>query len=312
MLTVGIDIGGMSAKIGLVKDGLMLGSKKVKTLRENEMFFGLISAGVVALLNEFNFNISDVKGVGVGCPGSVTAETGVVEFANNLGWEKVDVGGALSRRLGLPVRIANDANVAALGEAKYGAGKNYKNTVMVTLGTGVGGGIVIDGKLYEGGGSKGGELGHTTLVYGGIPCNCGRSGCAECYCSATALVRETKKAMLENQDSLMWEYCFNKIQNADGTTACECAKKGDKVASMVYSKYVEYLSEFLMNIFNVFRPDALIIGGGISNHGEYLLDKIRLVCEHANYGYKGAPKVDIICAELGNDAGIYGAAALVE
>lgn len=311
MYLIGIDIGGMSAKIGLVSNGKIIAHKKVKTVKETETFFDDISNAVNALLMENNIDKLQVKGVGVGCPGAITAATGVVEFANNLGWSKVPLGKELSDRLNLPVKITNDANAAALGETKFGGGKNFNTTITVTLGTGVGGGIVIDGKLYEGGESKGAEIGHTTLILGGEKCTCGRVGCAEAYVSATALVRDTKRAMVEDKTSLMWQTVGGDINAVDGTTACECAKKGDKTAIKVYDRYAFYLAEYFMNLFNIFRPDALIVGGGICNHGDYLLDKVKRLCEESFYGYKGAPKVEIVTATLGNDAGILGAAALI-
>lgn len=312
MYSIGIDIGGMSAKIGLVSNGKIIANKKVKTVKEPKAFFDDIANATITLLTENGIDLSQVKGVGVGCPGSITGRTGVVEFSNNLGWEKIPLGKELSKRLNdLPVKITNDANAAALGEAKFGAGKNYENTLTVTLGTGVGGGIVIEGKLYEGAESKAAEIGHTTLILGGEPCSCGRSGCAESYVSATALIRDTKRAMEKDKNSLMWEYSSFDLNNVDGTTACECSKKGDKTATEVYDKYAYYLSEYLMNLFNIFRPDALIIGGGISNHGNYLLDKVKALCEKGYYGYKGTPKVEILIAELKNSAGILGASALI-
>jgi glucokinase len=182
---------------------------------------------------------------------------------------------------------------------------------MFTLGTGVGGGIVIDKKLFEGGRSFGAELGHTTLVLDGVPCNCGRSGCIESYISATALIKQTKAAMLKNKNSLMWEFTNGDIDKVDGRTAFECAKKGDKAAITVRDKYVRYLSESIINMLNIFRPDAFILGGGVSAQGKYLTDLVQDYCEKKNYGYLSAPRTEIITAELGNDAGIIGAAALV-
>ncbi|MBE5755048.1 MAG: ROK family protein, partial [Clostridiales bacterium] len=241
--------------------------------------------------------------------GAVTSSTGVVEFSSNLKWNKMPVGKILSEQLGMPVKVCNDANVATYGEAIYGAGKKYNTVIMLTLGTGVGGGIVIDKKLYEGNGSKAGEVGHTTLVLGGEKCNCGRSGCCEAYVSASALIRDTKRAMLEDDKSLMWQVAKS-LDGVDGTTACECAKLGDKTAIKVYDNYANYLAETIMNFCNIFRPEAIILGGGISNHGKFLFEKVRKICKKNYYGYKGTPEVKIVCARLKNDAGVIGAAIL--
>ena len=209
------------------------------------------------------------------------------------------------------INLSNDANVAVLGEAVYGVAKEYDTVVMFTLGTGVGGGMIIDKKLFEGGWSRGAELGHTTLVLNGRPCTCGRSGCVETYVSATALIADTKTAMLNDKNSKMWEYVQNDINKVDGKTAFECSKLGDKTAIQVVDTYVMYLSESIMNMLNIFRPEAFLLGGGICNQGEYLTDKIVEYLEKFDYGYKFAPKTKILIATLKNGAGIIGAAALV-
>jgi glucokinase len=194
----------------------------------------------------------------------------------------------------------------------YGAAKDYNIAVMFTLGTGVGGGIIIDKKLFEGGFSRGAELGHTTLFLDGEPCTCGRKGCIECYTSATALINQTKKAMLNDKQSKMWQYTDNDLEKVDGRTAFECSKQGDASAIKVVDTYVYYLAESMLNMFNIFRPDAFILGGGISGQGDYLVSKLKEYCEKFDYGYKRAPKTEILIATLGNDAGIIGAAALFD
>ncbi|MBE7087482.1 MAG: ROK family protein, partial [Clostridiales bacterium] len=180
-----------------------------------------------------------------------------------------------------------------------------------TLGTGVGGGVIIDNKLFEGHLSKGTEVGHTTLILDGEPCSCGRNGCVEAYVSATALIRQTKSEMMANKDSLMWDSVNGDIEAVNGLTAFENAKKGDASAEKVVSNYVKYLSEAMMNFFNIFRPEAFILGGGVSAQGDYLLNRVRKYCEDHDYGFKNSPKVELLIATLGNDAGIIGAASLV-
>lgn len=272
----------------------------------------ILAGQINELLKDNNLTVSELRGVGIGCPGSVTGATGVIEFSNNLDWRKVPLKDMLQKYINTEVRISNDANVAALGEATYGVAKNYSSSIMFTLGTGVGGGIIIDDKLYEGNESKGAELGHTTLILDGEKCTCGRRGCVEAYVSATALIRQTKEAMNADKDSKMWDFVDGDINKVDGRTAFETAKLGDKSAELVRDNYVKYLAESMMNMFNIFRPQAFILGGGVSAQGEYLTSRLKGYCEKMHYGYEGTPKVEILIATLGNDAGIIGAAALLK
>ena len=312
MYSIGIDIGGMSVKTGIVdSDGKILFQTRVKTEKTAKAVIEKMVEQINELLKINSLTMSDIKGIGIGCPGAVTSATGMVEFLPNLGWENVPIVSELKKFFNLPIKISNDANVAALGEAIYGSAKKYNDCVMFTLGTGVGGGVIIDKKLYEGGHSRGTELGHTTLFLDGEPCTCGRRGCIECYTSATALIKQTKKAMLENKDTMMWQYVGGSIENVDGKTAFECSKLGDKIAETVRDNYIYYLGESILNMLNIFRPDAFILGGGISAQGEYLNERLRAYCEKFDYGYKCAPKTEIVTATLGNDAGIIGAAALL-
>ena len=208
-----------------------------------------------------------------------------------------------------PVRLTNDANAASLGEAKFGAGKSYDNIIMLTLGTGVGGGIIINGKLYEGNEGKGAELGHSVIVVDGEQCTCGRKGCLETYASATALIRETKKAMHANRRSLMWKICPD-IDLVGGKVPFEAAKKGDKVAIDVLDNYIKYLGEGILNFCNIFRPNVVVLSGGIANAGDYLFDRVNKYIADRNYGYKMTPEVKVVPAELGYYSGKIGAAAL--
>ncbi len=313
MYTIGVDIGGMSVKVGLVDErGVIIANNRAKTEKEPEKMVEILAGQINNLLKENNLTVKDVNGIGIGCPGTITGATGVIEYANNLGWHKVPLGEMLKKYIDVEVRISNDANVAALGEAIYGVAKDYNSAIMFTLGTGVGGGIILDKKLYEGNESKGAELGHTTLVLDGEECTCGRKGCIEAYVSATALIRQTKQAMEQNKESKMWEFVGGDINKVDGRTAFETAKLGDKSAELVRDNYIKYLAESMMNMFNIFRPEAFILGGGVSAQGEYLTSRLKDYCEVRHYGYQGTPKVEILIATLGNDAGIIGAAALLK
>ncbi len=312
MYSIGVDIGGMSIKIGIVDEfGKILYKTSFKTDKNPIVAIDNIAKQIKNLLSENNISINNVIGIGIGCPGAVNGKTGTIDFLPNLDWENIDISKKLKAYFNIDIKISNDANVAALGEAIYGSAKEFNSVVMFTLGTGVGGGIIIDKKLFEGEFSRGAELGHTTLVLDGEECTCGRKGCVECYTSATALIKQTKLAMKQNKSSKMWEYVNNDINSVDGKTAFECAKRGDETANRVVDKYIYYLGESILNVLNIFRPNAFIIGGGISNAGDYLIDKLNDYCKKASYGYKNAPKTQIIQASLGNDAGIIGASLLV-
>ena len=312
MFAIGIDIGGTSIKAGLVDgEGKIIYSNRKKTESTPTKCIDNMILQIKDILNSNNLTISDIKGIGLGSPGLVTSKTGVVEHAANLGWTGVRVVDELKKHFDTTIKLSNDANVAALAESFYGCAKNYDSSVMFTLGTGVGGGIIIDNQLFEGYQSKGAEVGHTTLILDGEPCTCGRKGCIESYVSATALIRQTKEEMKNNPQSLMWQFVDNDIDKVDGRTAFECSKQGDKSAKKVVDTYVKYLSESMMNFFNIIRPEAFILGGGVSAQGEYLVEKVKKYCEEHDYGFKRSPKVEILIATLGNDAGIIGAASLV-
>lgn len=309
---IGVDIGGMSVKYGLVNEnGNILAKRTVKTEGTADSVIDTLGKALVAFLEENGLKKEEIEGVGIGCPGAITAATGTVEYSNNLGWKNVKLTDGLKKYLDTEYKVSNDANVAALGEATFGAAKEFSDVIMLTLGTGVGGGIVLGNKLYEGNESKGAELGHAVLVLGGEECTCGRKGCIEAYCSASALIRDTKRAMLRDTDSKMWDYANNDIHNVNGRTAFAMARENDSAAVQVVNDYIMYLSESIMNYCNIFRPQAVVLGGGISGEGKYLIDRVAQYCKERHYGYQGTPEVKILAATLGNDAGIIGAAALL-
>ena len=277
MYTIGVDIGGMSIKVGVVdENGKIVKSSRFVTSCNAQEDVDKIAEHINQLINSLNITVNELDGVGLGCPGSVNSDDGKIEYLPNLGWQNVPVRQMLEKHFDLPIELSNDANVATLAEAIYGCAKGVQTAVMFTLGTGVGGGMVIDGKLFEGGWSRGAELGHTTLFLDGEQCSCGRRGCVECYTSATALIKQTKNSMLINKKSKMWEYVDGDIDKVDGRTAFECSKQGDKTAIAVVDRYVMYLAESMLNMFNIFRPQACIIGGGISGQGDFLINKYSL------------------------------------
>lgn len=310
MYCIGVDIGGMSVKVGVVdRDGNITKRGKVVTDVAGGAHKIISDIGKL-ILSLVDVNDRDFVGIGIGCPGAINSATGTVDRAFNLNWHKVALAEELARIINKRIKVSNDANVAALGETMFGVGRAYSDTIFLTLGTGVGGGMILDGKLYEGNESKGGELGHTVIVVDGEPCSCGRRGCMEAYCSATALIRETKKAMENDKSSAMWGFAGT-LDGVDGRTAFECSKKGDKAASAVVDNYIKYLGESMLNFANIFRPQAIILGGGVCGQGDYLVDKLKDYCVKRDYGFAGMPRFDILIAQLGNDAGVVGAAALI-
>ncbi len=310
MYCIGVDIGGMSVKVGVVdRDGNIVKKDRVVTDVKGG-HFKIIDDIAKLIQSMVDVKDREFLGIGIGCPGAINSATGTVDRAYNLEWESVPLAELLARYINKPIKVSNDANVAALGEATFGVGRMYSDTIFLTLGTGVGGGIVIDNKLYEGNESKGGELGHMVIELGGEKCTCGRRGCLEAYCSATALIRDTKKMMERDRNSLMWKYSPT-LDEVDGKTAFECSKQGDGAACAVVDNYVKYLGEGMLNFANIFRPQAIILGGGVCAQGDYLIYKLKDYCKDRNYGFFGTPRFDILTAQLGNDAGIVGAAALI-
>ncbi len=311
MIAIGIDIGGMSIKGAAVDSNGRVYERFSMPFIKGEP--GEVTIHKLAeMVKEYiaaNKLEKKIVGIGIGSPGTLDIEHGIVNYANNLGWNELPVADLMHEILPYPVRLTNDANAASLGEAKYGAGKSYQTIIMLTLGTGVGGGIIIDGKLFEGNQGKGGELGHTVIVVDGEPCTCGRKGCLEAYASASALIRETKKAMRLNKRSLMWKIS-PEIDLVDGKVPFEAAKNGDKDAIEVLDNYIKYLGEGILNYCNIFRPNVIVLSGGVANAGAYLFDRLNAYVKERNYGYQSTPEVKIVPAELGYDSGKIGAAAL--
>ncbi|MCI9031786.1 MAG: ROK family glucokinase [Clostridia bacterium] len=314
MYYVGIDLGGTNIKTGIVDEqGKIIAKSSIPTKSErtaDEVAFDM-AFEVLNIVKTNKISMDELVGVGIGSPGAINSGAGIVDYSPNLGWYNVPIAELILKRVKKPVKVSNDANVAALGETLFGAGKGYKDTILVTLGTGVGGGVVIGGKLFEGNESKGAELGHSVIVVNGQQCGCGRRGCFEAYSSATALIRETKEAMLRDRGSKMWDFVGGDIDKVDGKTAFETEKQGDATAKLVVNNYVLYLSEGLLNLCNIFRPEAIMLGGGVCAQGDNLLNRLKTRMQALHYGYQGTPAVDLLIASLGNDAGIIGAAALL-
>lgn len=313
MYYLGIDLGGTNIAVGVVdKEGNIVGRGKKKTnlpRPAQEIVKDMVEACKLAV-EDAKITMKDIECAGVGTPGTANRETGIVEFSNNLGFENVPLVQMLEEGLGVKVFIENDANAAAYGEFIAGSAKGAKNAVVITLGTGVGGGIIINSKIYCGSNFAGAEIGHMVTVCDGVPCNCGRNGCYESYASATALIRQTKEAMENDKSSVMWEIAEHDINKVNGRTAFDGMRAGDAAAKKVVDTYINYIGCGLVNIINIFQPDVLSIGGGICNEGETLLKPIREYVERERYSRYSKKQTKICTASLGNDAGIIGAAFL--
>lgn len=308
-----IDLGGTNIGVGIVcEDGTLLHNVSVP-VEDASTAAALISqlAAAVRLGAEgVGMELSSMEFVGVGVPGISSGTKGPVIFAPNIFWRNVDLAAALEEQLGLPVLLANDADCAALGEYSFGAGKNFGSMLMLTLGTGVGGAIVADGKLFKGFGEHAGEFGHVPLVHGGLHCGCGKNGCFEAYCSATALKRQTRAAAEQHPESLIWEMTGNDLSKIGGRTAFDAAERGDITGAMVVDRYISYLADGISGFVNVFRPEVVILGGGVSNQGASLIDPLNEKVARLCYSHESIEPPKVIKAALGNKAGIIGAGML--
>ena len=315
MYKLGIDLGGTNSVAGVDDKKYKIVAKascKTAVPRPESEICDSMAEVAKKAVEKAKLTMDDIESVGIGVPGAVNPKTGVIEYSANLffhNWEVVEM---MEERLGKKVHIENDANAAALGEYLAGSAKGARNAVAITLGTGVGGGIIIDGKIYSGSNFAGAELGHMVIVKDGKECACGRRGCWETYASATGLINLTKQKILSEklEFSYMLKLCDGDINKVNGRTAFDAMRDGDPTAKSVVEEYISYLSCGLVNIINIFQPDVLCIGGGISNEGENLLAPVRSYVERERYT-KHNDKQTVICkCTLGNDAGIIGAAYL--
>lgn len=307
---IGIDLGGTNIAAGIVtEEGNIIMQGSVPTMKERptaEIVKDMAELSL-KLVADAGLELKDIKSVGIGCPGTINVQTGEVVYSNNIKIEHFMLVDEFKKYIDLPVKVDNDANCAALGEYAVN-GKGVDNFLFITLGTGVGGGLVLNGKIFHGFNGAAMEAGHITLVAGGEMCSCGKAGCWEAYASVTALIRQTQAAMEKNPDSIM-----HKLAEAEGKvsgrTAFDAAKQGDKAACEVVDNYVRYVAEGIVSMENVLQPNIIAVGGGISREGDYLMDPVREYVR--NYGYnKYMPKTEITTATLFNDAGIIGAAFL--
>lgn len=311
---IGVDVGGTNIACGIVDDNCnIIARSKVKTNEQGKAEYSevleKIKSAVRIACDEAEISVSAAHSIGIGCPGTCNSDSGVVEYSNNLGFLNVPLRKDVEDEFKIPVYLDNDANAAAFGEFVAGAAKGANSTVVITLGTGVGSGIVIDGKLYRGANFAGGEIGHTVIVVDGAPCTCGRKGCFEAYSSATGLVRMTTQAVEQNPESIMARM-IHEDGKVSARTAYKAMKEGDAIAKEVTEQYVKYLSCGIANVINTFQPDILCIGGGVCNEGDTLLAPLKAAVKEQIYSKRSAKNTDIVICSLGNEAGIIGAAML--
>ena len=313
MYYLGVDLGGTNIVVGLLEeDGKIIKSISKPTIatRKIELIFDDIINMCKEIICEFNLTKENLKGIGMGIPGEIDSKNGIINYSNNIHIDNFNAKEYVNKELDFPVAFANDADCAALGELVAGAGKGCDDIIILTLGTGVGGGIIINGKIYSGYYAGGAELGHQTIIYKGEQCSCGNRGCLEAYASASALIRDAKIVAKNNPSSILNKLVENgDIENMNAKVAFDSAEQGDEVAKNLVNEYIEYLSVGVANLINIFKPQMILLGGGISKQGEKLTKPLTEKTKEKIYGTSMKTKIEI--ATLGNDAGLIGAGMLV-
>ncbi len=312
MYYLGIDIGASNIAAAVVSsEYAILGRAKTKVRPgiDSTQFCDDIADAARQAAAEAGIAVEDTAYCGIGCPGVISSHSGVLEYASNLPFSNLPLGYEISRRLGISTYIENDANCAALGEVYAGAARDAASALMVTVGTGIGGGIIIDGKVYSGVNGIAGEIGHMVICPGGDECSCGRKGCWEAYASATALKRQTREAMKSDPNSLMWKHAPS-LDKVSGKTAFRAKREGDPTATLVVESYIYYLAEGLANCINILQPEVVCIGGGVSNEGDDLMVPLREHVTRCRFARGGIRHPRIVAAELSGEAGLIGAAML--
>ena len=309
---VGIDLGGTNIVEGVVDEEYNIiakASTKTNCPRpEKEIADDMAKMALQAVENA-GLTIEQIEWIGIGTPGIANSSTGVIERASNLGFENTPMVKYIQETIDKPVFIENDANAAAYGEYVAGAAKGAKNAVCITLGTGVGGGIIVDGKIYSGSNFAGAEIGHTVIEVDGAQCSCGRKGCFEAYSSATGLIRMTKEAIEAHPDCIMAKMAEERGK-VTARTSFDSMRAGDEYAKAVVEKYIKYLAAGITNTINIFQPDILCVGGGVCNEGDPLLLPMKAIVKEEVFTRNSDKNTEIVIAKLGNDAGIIGAAFL--
>lgn len=311
---IGIDLGGTSIKIGIVNEEYeIIARTSIRTNagRTYEEVIADMGQAALALLAEHDFSIQDCIGAGVGSPGTIDSQNGVVLYSNNIRWDNVPAAAELRKYLPVPVFMDNDANCAALGEVTKGAAAGYRNAAFLTLGTGIGGGIVIDGTIFGGGHPGGVELGHILNGAEKRKCTCGRYDCLETYASATALIQDAKKMARQHPESVLWELCGKNPERMDAKMPFDAAEAGDVCGRALIENYIAHLADGIVDIVNIFRPDIVVLGGGVCAQGKKLTEPLNRYLKENCFGASVAHVPEVVIAKNGNQAGIIGAASLV-
>lgn len=316
MYYAGIDLGGTNIAAGIVdENGVLVRKGSVPTGRTrpaNEIIYDMCML-VKSLMGETGIKESQLLNIGIGSPGTPDRENGVLIYTNNIdSFRNVPIRAEIQKYISVPVYLENDANCAAIAESVAGAAKDANYAIIITIGTGIGGGVIINRKLYTGFNGAAGELGHTVISMNGEPCTCGRKGCWEAYSAATALIRQTKHAAMENKDSKIHELVSGDLDKIDAKTAFDAARLNDPTGIRVVETYIDMLADGLANMVNVFQPDVVVIGGGVSKEGDNILVPLREKVGRITYCAEGVAKTRIVAAKMGNDAGIIGAALITK
>ncbi|MEG1255620.1 ROK family glucokinase [Clostridium sp.] len=309
---IGIDLGGTNIGIGIVdKENNLILKDSIPTRRERG--YAEIVQDIVNLINKViantNINKREIEGIGIGIPGIVEPQSGIIINSVNLKWKQVPIKKLIEAEFQIPIYIGNDATVAGVAEFEVGAMKGCKSGVLLTLGTGVGAGIIINGKVYDGFNGVGSEIGHMIVGENYYHCNCGRNGCLETFCSSTAIINYAIKLINEGKSSAILEYVEDDISKINGKVIFEAAQNGDSVACQVVDRMVKYLSIGIVNTISVIDPEIFVIGGGLSASGDFLLSKIKQQVLENTY-YKEVEVGRVVLSNIGNDGGIIGAANL--
>ncbi len=315
MYYLGIDLGGTNIVAGVVDEEgniIVKASCKTNIPRPQEAICDDMAAVALKALESAGLTKNDINYIGIGAPGAVNGATGVIEFTNNFNFHNWKIGEMMQERLGVDIYVENDANAAAYGEYMVGAAKDANDAIVITLGTGVGGGIIIDGQIYSGSNYAGAELGHMVIQHGGRQCTCGRKGCWEAYSSATGLINMTREAIINpyNNSSVLYKMIDGDTSKINGKTAFDAALQGCEVGKAIVDEYIAYLGTGIVNIINIFQPEILCIGGGVSKQGKVLIDPLRKIVETERYTKHNDKQTQVCLCQLGNDAGIIGAAFL--
>lgn len=309
---VGVDLGGTNVVVAVIdENGKILNTSSCKTNlpKKPEILISDIANLIDLVLKEASLSINDIENVGIGVPGIVNTREGVIVYSCNFDYSNVKFAEMLENKIEKKIYIENDANVAALGEFVYGAGVGSETMIVLTLGTGIGGGIILNKQLYRGFNYMGAELGHIVIEQNGRRCNCGRNGCFEAYASATGLAKTAAEVVDKYPNSNLCSV-YKKYNKISGKALFDAVVEGDPVAMEVWNIFISHLATGVVNIVNIFQPQILCIGGGVSQAGELLIEPLKEIFDREDYSRNSKNRCKIVSAKLKNDAGLIGASML--